>query len=128
MVSWGQAGDRSSIRRALVVFAVLAVLRKGPAHAYEMTQRLREAHELLACESDLYALMGRLGRQGLVRHRWELSPNGPPRKRYELTAAGHDALEQRHSTWKELRAALLDLLEVDSPASTKSPFQQRKSD
>ena len=55
MVSWGQAGDRSSIRRALVVFAVLAVLRKGPAHAYEMTRQLRDAHELLACESDLYA-------------------------------------------------------------------------
>ena len=125
MVSWGQTGDRSSIRRALVVFAVLAVLRKGPAHAYEMTQRLREAHELLACESDLYALMGRLSRQGLVRHRWELSPNGPPRKRYELTAAGHEALEQRHSTWKELRVALLQLLDEESTADSVSGPQRR---
>ncbi|MEV4952166.1 PadR family transcriptional regulator [Paenarthrobacter nitroguajacolicus] len=125
MVSWGQAGDRSSIRRALVVFAVLAVLRKGPAHAYEMSRQLREAHELLACESDLYALMGRLSRQGLVRHRWELSPNGPPRKRYELTPAGHEALEQRHSTWKELRAALLELLETESIAT--SPARSQRS-
>src|SRR4030095_10700 len=113
MVSWGQAGDRSSIRRALVVLAVLAVLRKGPTHAYEMTRQLRDAHELLACESDLYALMNRLSGQGLVRYRWELSPTGPPRKRYELTPAGYEALEQRHATWKELRKALLALLSAE---------------
>ncbi|MCF3138273.1 PadR family transcriptional regulator [Paenarthrobacter sp. AR 02] len=77
-----------------------------------MTQKLRAVHELLACESDLYGLLNRLTGQGLLQYRWELSPSGPPRKRYELTAAGYDALEQRHSTWKELRAALLQLLET----------------
>lgn len=115
MVSGGQSGDRSSIRRALVVFAVLAVLRRGPAHVYDMTRQLRDAHELLACESDLYALMNRLGRQGLVVHRWEISPTGPPRKRYQITNEGLEALECRRSTWKELRKSLLKLLDVEHP-------------
>jgi PadR family transcriptional regulator, regulatory protein PadR len=125
MISRGQAGDRTNIRRALVVFAVLAVLRKGPSHGYEMSQKLRQAHELVACESDLYPLLLRLGRQGLIRHTWELSPAGPPRKRYELTDAGERSLKERQNLWKELRQAMLRLLEVDGETTGESPTPSR---
>ncbi|MBT2586680.1 PadR family transcriptional regulator [Arthrobacter sp. ISL-95] len=107
-----------------MVFAVLAVLRRGPAHAYEITRQLRASHELLACESDLYAIMNRLGRQGLVDHKWELSPTGPPRKCYQLTNEGFEALEHRHATWRELRKSLLELLETGS-SSISGPNSRR---
>lgn len=110
MVTGGKAEERTNIRRAVVSFSVLAVLKQGPCHGYEMAQKLRSAHELLTCESDLYPLLLRLGRQGLVTHRWELSPSGPPRKRYELTSEGEQSLLERRKVWGELRQSMLKLL------------------
>ncbi len=54
----------------------------------------------------LYPALLRLERQGLVRTEREASTSGPPRKYYELTGAGHEAVRDRQRTWLDFRAAM----------------------
>jgi PadR family transcriptional regulator len=48
-----------------------------------------------------------LRRDGLVTTAWHDSPNGPPRRHYELTRDGHQALELFTAEWDRFTNAVL---------------------
>ena len=54
----------------------------------------------------MYPLLTRQKNQGLLAYWWEESPQGPPRKYYTLTKAGHEALAQLDESWQELIAQI----------------------
>ena len=77
-------------------FVLLGLLLDGPRHGYDLARSfapgsaLGEVVHLSA--SHLYALLGRLERDRLIRgHREEVGAY-PPRRVYELTEAGRDAV------------------------------------
>lgn len=74
---------------------VLGLLGVRPMHGYEMARLLAEEELVTVCpveQSLLYAYLRNLEDRGLVR--WDERRVGkrPPRKLYELTASGHNAL------------------------------------
>lgn len=85
---------------------VLAILRDGPAHGYDITARLRERGFTDIAEGTIYALLIRIEKRGLVDVTKEPSEKGPPRKIYILNYAGHQKLDEFWSTWRTLSARI----------------------
>jgi DNA-binding PadR family transcriptional regulator len=78
-------------------FALLGFLRRQPMYGYEIHQQLSEATGLGLVwrlkQSQLYALMTKLEREGFVTTTIEYQEARPPRKMFELTEAGRNAFQ-----------------------------------
>ncbi len=76
-------------------FALLGFLRRQPMHGYEIHQQLSAGTGLGLVwrlkQSQLYALLTKLEREGVVATSIEYQEARPPRKMFELTEAGHRA-------------------------------------
>lgn len=92
---------KSQMRKGMLEYCVLLLLKHGDAYASEIIGRLKEAH-LILMEGTLYPLLTRLKNDGLLSYRWEESPSGPPRKYYSLTPIGLEFLEQLELSWHEI--------------------------
>ncbi len=86
--------DVSIGRRNPPEYVIMGMLLTGPAHGYGMHQRLEE--ELGPVwklgQSQVYALLGRLEKDGMVSHVRMAGQRRPDRKRYCLTRAGRAQL------------------------------------
>jgi|SRR5271163_37108 len=83
---------------------VLATLRKGEAHGFEILKRLEAAGAgtLRLKEGSLYPALYRLESAGLVTADWEdaqTTRRGPRRRIYRLTTKGKKRLEQSRAEW-----------------------------
>lgn len=92
---------KSQMRKGMLEFCVLLLLKRGDAYASEMIARLKEAH-LIVMEGTLYPLLTRLKNDGLLAYRWEESMQGPPRKYYSITPLGLEFLGQLQNSWDEI--------------------------
>lgn len=99
---------KASMRKSLLEFCILLVIRDGRMYSSDILAALKKA-DLLVVEGTLYPLLSRLKTQGLVEYDWEESKSGPPRKYYGLTKIGTDTLAQLEKTWKELHASITSL-------------------
>ena len=89
------------MRKGMLEYCILLLLRQKPAYANEIISRLKEA-DMIVVEGTLYPLLTRLKNDGLLRYEWQESTQGPPRKYYALTADGQAALDQLDTAWQEL--------------------------
>ena len=92
---------KSQMRKGMLEFCVLLLLRHGDAYASEIITKMKEAH-LIVMEGTLYPLLTRLKNDGLLAYRWQESPAGPPRKYYSITQLGTQFLEQLQNSWDEI--------------------------
>lgn len=78
-------------------FALLGFLRRQPMYGYEIHQQLSDATGLGLVwhmkQSQLYALLAKLEREGFVTTTIEYQEARPPRKMFELTEAGRQAFQ-----------------------------------
>lgn len=93
--------QKSQMRKGMLEYCVLLLLRNGDAYASEMISRLKDAR-LIVMEGTLYPLLTRLKNDGLLTYRWEESTQGPPRKYYTLTNSGHELLGRLNEVWDEM--------------------------
>ena len=100
---------KSQMRKGMLEFCVLLLLRQGDAYASEMIGRLKNAH-LIVMEGTLYPLLTRLKNDCLLSYRWEESTQGPPRKYYSITPLGHSFLEQLTLSWNDIARSVNILL------------------
>ncbi|MER7445207.1 PadR family transcriptional regulator [Micromonospora avicenniae] len=86
--------------RNSLVLPMLGLLVEQPAHAYDLTRRLRERYgAAVATRSTVTSLLKALDRAGLLSARPpERSGNRPPRTTYELTDTGVAEFRQRVET------------------------------
>ena len=96
---------KQQMRKGILEFCILSVLKDRDLYASEILERLKEAR-LLVVEGTLYPLLTRLKNADLLQYRWEESSSGPPRKYYTLTEEGTQFLEELKSTWEELQDAI----------------------
>ena len=92
---------KSQMRKGMLEYCVLLLLRQRPAYASDIIHRLKEA-DLLVVEGTLYPLLSRLKNDGLLSYEWQESTQGPPRKYYALTPEGSDFLEGLDAAWGEI--------------------------
>jgi PadR family transcriptional regulator, regulatory protein PadR len=111
MVAIGE-GVISQLRRGVLEFCVLAMLRDGERYGFEIVRALSEAHGLVTTEGTLYPLLGRLRKEGVVDTTWRESPSGPPRRYYRLTPDGRSLLSAFIAEWVRFRGSVDTLLET----------------
>ena len=92
---------KSQMRKGMLEYCILLLLRRAPAYASDIIRQLQEA-ELLVVEGTLYPLLTRLKKDGLLSYEWQESTQGPPRKYYALTTEGEDFLMGLDTAWNEL--------------------------
>ena len=92
---------KSQLRKGVLEYCILNILRKKDAYASVIISELKEA-QMIVVEGTLYPLLTRLKNQGLLSYRWEESLMGPPRKYFSLTEKGRAVLEEMDIAWKEV--------------------------
>ena len=92
---------KSQMRKGMLEYCVLLLLRRRSSYASDIIQRLKEA-DLLVVEGTLYPLLSRLKNDGLLAYEWQESTQGPPRKYYILTADGERFLSELDAAWGEI--------------------------
>lgn len=100
----------TQLRKGLVEFAVLILLRDREAYGYQLLEELRTSPALDVTESTLYPILARLARDGVLSVRVEPSPKGPPRRYYRLTPSGRRQLAERQRQWAAASASIASLL------------------
>lgn len=100
--------QRPDLLRGTLDMMILKVLTAGPAHGYEVMQRIARASEevILLEEGSLYPALHRIQKRGLVRSEWHRSASNRRARYYELTDAGRKRLESDVSTWTRMSQAV----------------------
>jgi len=106
----------SQLRRGVLEFCVLALLREGERYSFELVRALGDAEGLVTSEGTLYPLLGRLRRDGMVNSTWRESDSGPPRRYYQLTREGDAALRAFAQKWTQFRDSVDSLIELGATA------------
>ena len=92
---------KSQMRKGMLEYCVLLLLRRQPSYANDIIKQLKEA-DLIVVEGTLYPLLTRLKNDGLLSYEWQESLQGPPRKYYALSNEGATALTAMDETWGSL--------------------------
>ena len=93
--------NKAQMRKGILEYCILSVLSRNSCYASDIIKELKEAR-VIVVEGTLYPLLTRQKNAGLLSYRWEESPQGPPRKYYELTDAGRIYLTDLDKSWQEL--------------------------
>lgn len=99
---------QSQMRKGILEYCILGILRQGEAYPSEILEKLRAA-QLLVVEGTVYPLLTRLKNLELLSYRWEESTSGPPRKYYTITPKGLRFYKDLSATWSELQKAVSSL-------------------
>lgn len=91
----------AQMRKGILEYCILLVLSRNSCYASDIIKELKEV-KVIVVEGTLYPLLTRLKNAGLLGYRWEESPQGPPRKYYELTEQGKKYLGELDQAWSEL--------------------------
>ena len=89
------------MRKGILEYCILSILSRGDSYAPQIIAELKAA-EMIVVEGTLYPILTRQKNAGLLTYRWEESPQGPPRKYYMLTDAGHKQLALLDEAWNEM--------------------------
>ena len=92
---------KSQMRKGMLEYCILLLLKRQAAYASDIIQQLKEA-DLLVVEGTLYPLLTRLKKDGLLAYEWQESTQGPPRKYYCLIAEGEAFLNELDLAWGEI--------------------------
>lgn len=96
---------KSQMRKGYLEYCILLTISNKPMYVSDIITELKEAR-LIVVEGTLYPLLSRLKSMGILTYQWQESTQGPPRKYYELTEAGHQFLSELEEGWEELSQAV----------------------
>lgn len=99
----------AQLRKGVLEFAILLIIEQGKVYANEILRQLSDT-KLIVVEGTLYPLLSRLKGHELVFYSWEESKSGPPRKYYELTEKGEQALRKLKKSWGALDKSIKSLM------------------
>lgn len=107
----GEARDPlTELRRGVLEYCVLAVVRPKESYAFDIVRVLSGAGGLVTSEGTIYPLLSRLRRDGFVTTTWRESEAGPPRRYYRITRQGERALDAFVRDWGRFSDAVDDVL------------------
>src|SRR5207253_4317618 len=87
-------GLATQLRKGVIEYCVLAMLKELPRYGGEVIQMLRARGELVVSEGTIYPLLSRMRSEGLVETAWRDTPGGAPRRYYRLSRTGYKAAAQ----------------------------------
>ncbi len=102
------------MKKGVLDMLVLKLLEQEPKYGYQIIQEMKEKSEeiFLLKDGTLYPILYRLEEDGLVRSSWS-GPEGKqmPRKYYEITSSGKEALGQITMVWKHISDGIAKIME-----------------
>jgi len=108
-----EASSRMALLQGTLDMLILRTLLTGPAHGHQIAKHIqRTTEEVLQVEhGSLYPALHRLERKGWVSAKWQTATEGNRQfKYYRLTAAGRKQLAVDESKWKQLTAAISNVM------------------
>lgn len=100
--------SESQMRKGVLTYAVLLLLKDGKVYSSEIIRSLRQA-ELIVVEGTLYPLLNRLAKDQVLAYEWQESEQGPPRKYYWLTENGKTLLSELKVVYRRLHSSIQTL-------------------
>jgi PadR family transcriptional regulator PadR len=93
---------------------ILKTLALEPQHGWAVSERIQQisSEVLRVRQGSLYPALHRLERRGRIKARWGTSESNRRAKYYELTKAGRKQLEAETTSWRQLTAAVAQILEA----------------
>jgi PadR family transcriptional regulator PadR len=79
------------------------MLSKETCHGYQMVQVLKGIEGMKIREGNIYPILARLGTDGVITSETKPSPDGPPRKYYQLTSKGEEILIEMNGHWSTIQ-------------------------
>ncbi len=113
--------DAQALVRGLHELLVLATLRSGALHGYQIAIEIeaRTSGLVVLQHGTLYPILHRLEKQGLMRGRWMAGRGVKGRKDYTLTAAGARHLAAEASWAREALERVLVAIEPPEPQAVR---------
>ncbi|MGH7747610.1 MAG: PadR family transcriptional regulator [Candidatus Dormibacteria bacterium] len=90
---------------------LLLLLDEHPDYGYDLRERLSQFSQATWDAGTIYRVLNSMEDDGLASSSWEPSPNGPQRRRYEITGDGQAILADWCRGLDEVRDVLLNFLE-----------------
>ena len=86
---------------------ILGILRQGNSYGYLIIKKIKElsAGKMTYSDGMLYPVLHRLEKEGLIRSYWAME-NAKPRKYYEITEEGKQALQVEQAQWVQVNNVL----------------------
>lgn len=100
--------DRELKSGVVSLVLLLVIDRTGPDYGYRILKNVQEwsGGHLAFKEGTAYPLLQSLERSGMLTSFWGDGAGGPPRKYYQTTALGREALEAALDDWASLTASV----------------------
>jgi PadR family transcriptional regulator PadR len=99
-------GLATQLRKGVIEYCVLAMLRDRAHYGGELVQVLRGQDGLLTSEGTIYPLLSRMREEGLVETEWREAAGGSPRRYYRLTRSGQKSVAQFQQEWVRFRSTV----------------------
>ena len=97
-----------------LILLILRVLRPSPLHGYAIAQRIRQlsSDQLSVEEGSLYPALQKALANGWLKAEWTTSDTGREVRSYRLTAKGLKQLENEHSEYRRMAAAIAAIFDA----------------
>ena len=104
--------SRIDLPQGTLDLLILRTLSIEPQHGWGISERVQQMSSEVLCiqQGSLYPALHRLERRGWIKARWGTSENNRRARYYELTKAGRKQLETETDLWKQLTAAVNQVL------------------
>lgn len=87
---------------------ILGTLKQGRSYGYQIIKKIKELSggNMLYSDGMLYPVLHRLEKEGLITSDWHMEKDTKPRKYYEITEAGKQALVTEQEQWHQVNGVL----------------------
>ena len=106
--------DRSQLVKGVLDLAVLSALSQEDGYGYDVVRRLRSAGLVDVAEASVYGTLRRLFATGMLSSYVVASDEGPHRKYYGMTPAGHEWLNDQRAQWNEFQDVINSIVNTST--------------
>lgn len=95
---------------------ILGILKQGNSYGYLIIKKIKELSggQMQYSDGMLYPVLHRLEKEKLIQSKWVVEGEKRPRKYYEITEAGKEALVAEQAQWQQVNSVLNALWELKS--------------
>jgi len=101
-----------SLGRSDALTLILAVLRDGSRHGYEIAREVerRSGNHLTFNDGTLYPLLHELENRGYIKSHWEGAPGERQKRVYDILDLGLGELERKIALWRKYASSIEQVL------------------
>lgn len=94
---------------------ILGVLKQGKSYGYLIIKKIKELSggNMEWSDGMLYPVLHRLEKEKLIKSEWMISDDSRPRKYYEITELGKEALLVEKAQWAKVNSVLDQIWSVE---------------